>query len=97
MKATNLNHQLWSTQKQDLEDAEKIMEQHLLMNEGEPLGFLEVLFYKTKNDENSVELRMPDWIIELQRHFADNYGEELGHQITSKVLTRFLLKNEIFH
>ncbi len=88
----------WPTQQQDMEAANGIIDRHLNFNEGEPLGFLEIIMYKNEQGEKSkVELKMPEWIVELQHYFRQQYGNELGHSITSKVLTKFLLKNETLH
>ncbi len=88
----------WPTQQKDMEAASYIIDRHLNFSEGEPLGFLEIVMYKNEQGEqNKVELKMPQWIVELQAHFRELYGYELGHTITSKVLTRFLLKNEVIH
>ena len=88
----------WPTQQKDMEAASHIIDRHVTCNEGEPLGFLEIVMYKNeKGEKNKVELKMPEWIVELQEHFREVYGHELGHSITSKVLTKFLLKNEMMH
>jgi len=91
----------WPTQKKDMEAAGHIIDKHVLLNEGEPLGFLEIVMYKNEKNEttekNKVELKMPDWIVDLQNHFREEYGREYGHVVTSKVLTKFLLKNEVIH
>lgn len=88
----------WPTEQNDMEAANYIVDKYLVLNEGEPLGFLEIVMHRTKEQEkNKVELKMPDWIVELQAFFREKYGSEQGHEITSKVLTKYLLKEETLH
>lgn len=84
----------WPTKQQDMNAAVSIVNDYVKRNEGEPLGFLEVAMFK---DDNKMELKMPQWIVEIQSFFRQQYGYEHGHAITSKVLTKFLLKNESIH
>lgn len=85
----------WPTQHQDMNAASSIVSDYVKRNEGEPLGFLEIVMYK--EDKKKVELKMPQWIVDIQTFFRNQYGYEHGHAITSKVLTKFLLKNETLH
>lgn len=85
----------WPTKQQDMNVAVSIFNEYAKRNEGEPLGFLEVVMYK--DEDKKVELKMPKWILEIQNFFRNQYGYEHGHAITSKVLTRFLLKDEVVH
>lgn len=85
----------WPTQQQDMNAAVSIVNEYVKRNEGEPLGFLEVVMFK--DEDKKMELKMPQWIVELQSFFRHQYGYEHGHAITSKVLTKFLLKNETLH
>lgn len=85
----------WPTQQHDMEAASLIVDKYLQINEGDPLGFIEVVL--KQGQENKIELRMPDWILELYLYFRKQYGYEHGYAITSKVLTRFLLKDEMVH
>lgn len=85
----------WPTQKEDMEAASFIISKYTEINEGEPLGFIELIVYK--GPKKKVELKTPDWIVELQNYFRSVYGYEQGHAVTSKVLTKFLLRNETIH
>lgn len=85
----------WPTQQQDLATAGDIINRHLLLNDGEPLGLVEVIINKTK--ENPLEFRMPAWVEELITHFKEQYGTEQGQLVASKVITRILLKDETIH
>jgi hypothetical protein len=85
----------WPTKSEDMDIAEDIISKHLEMNDGEPLGMLEVVIDKSKG--TPIELRIPEWIKEIYFQFRDQYGYELGPSITGKVLTRFMLKNETIH
>lgn len=83
----------WPTMKQDLIAANIIVDKYVDLNEGEPLDFIEVVLRKN----NKVEIKVPSWITELSDYFREQYGLEHGHAITSKVITKFLLKNETIH
>ena len=83
----------WPTQQQDMSAAVSIVNDYVRRN-GEPLGFLEVAMFK---EDQKMELKMPQWIVDIQSFFRQQYGYEHGHAITSKVLTKFLLKNELIH
>ncbi|MFT3741453.1 MAG: hypothetical protein QM752_02065 [Gammaproteobacteria bacterium] len=85
----------WPTQQADMQAASVIIDKHSHLNDGEPLGFLEITMFKDK--QKKVELKMPEWILELQSHFRRQYGYEHGHAVTSKVLTKYLLKYETLH
>ncbi|HVV69670.1 MAG TPA: hypothetical protein VHE99_11680 [Gammaproteobacteria bacterium] len=85
----------WPTQQEDMQTASSIVDKHSANNDGEPLGFLEVIVYR--GEKGKVELKMPDWILEIQSSFREQYGHEHGHAVTSKVLTKLLLKNETVH
>ncbi len=85
----------WPTQKEDMEAASFIIKKYTEMSEGEPLGFIELIVYKGK--KKKMELKTPEWIVELQNYFRSLYGYELGHNVTSKVLTKFLLRHETIH
>ena len=84
----------WPTELQDMQIADDIANRHREFNEGEPLDFLEVV---VDSESNPVELKMPSWIQDLLIHFRSEYGHEHGHAVMSKVLTKFLLRNEIVH
>jgi len=85
----------WPTQDQDLSTAASIIHKHVDYNEGEPLGLLEVTF--DADDEKAIDIRAADWVVELLNHFCDTYGDEHGKLVTSKVITRVLLKDETIH
>jgi hypothetical protein len=85
----------WSTQNEDLTAAAAIINRHIELNDGEPLGLIEVVVDKAK--EKPVEVRVPEWIRDLLLYFREQYGFEEGQVVTSKVITRFLLKDETIH
>lgn len=84
----------WPTEKSDMQVADAIIEKYLDLNEGEPLGILEVAI----NEKNSeVDVRPAQWIEELAEFFKGKYGQEIGQNVTSMVITRCLLKGETIH
>ena len=86
----------WPTEHQDLETAADIIEKYVELNEGDPLGFIEVVVDR-RDRTTPVKVRMPEWIRELMLHFQDQYGPQEGQAVASKVLTRVLLKSETVH
>lgn len=95
MPITITSNNDWPTQVQDLEDAADIINKHVELNEGEPLGLIEVIIDKAK--QNPIQIRMPEWVQEIITHFQHQYGTEQGHLVASKVMTRVLLKDETIH
>lgn len=85
----------WPTQDQDLEAAANIINRYVELNEGEPLGLIEVVIDKSK--KKPMQVRMPDWVQDIISFFRDQYGEEQGKLVASKVITRVLLKDETIH
>lgn len=85
----------WPTQPQDMKAAATIIDKYIELNDGEPLGMLEVVIDKKKL--KPIEIRIPQWIQEIVKHFRDQYGKEEGQTIASKVITKMLLKNETIH
>lgn len=85
----------WPTQTQDLQIANEIIDKYQELNEGEPLGFIEIVVDKSK--KKPLQIRIPEWIQEIIDHFRDQYGHDEGGMIAGKVLTRILLKNETIH
>jgi len=85
----------WPTRKQDMEAAQMIIDRYERLNDGEPLNLLNVSMNE-QNDE-PVDVAVPDWIVELMTYFRDQYGYEHGHAVTSRIITQYLLKQETIH
>lgn len=85
----------WPTQTQDLEIATDIINRHVELNDGEPLGMIEIVI--DKKQLKPIEIRVPEWIQELIHHFRDHYGYEQGQVIASKIITKMLLQDETIH
>lgn len=85
----------WPTQPQDMQTAAAIIDKYVELNDGEPLGMLEVVIDKQKL--KPVEIRIPKWIQEIVGHFRNQYGYEEGQSIASKVIIKMLLKDETIH
>ncbi|MDF2866807.1 MAG: uncharacterized protein K0S11_277 [Gammaproteobacteria bacterium] len=84
----------WPTEKNDMHVANAIIEKYLDLNEGEPLGLIEVI---VNEKDEEVDVRPAAWVEELAEHFKEKYGYEYGQDITSMVITRCLLKGETIH
>ena len=93
-KDTIMNNQ-WPTQVEDLEAARDLLEQHLEGSEGNRLHWLELKVDKKK--KTVVDIKLPQWMSELRDHFQAEYGKRKGSNVTSKVLTKMLLRNETIH
>jgi hypothetical protein len=91
-----MNTQDWPTQDIDIAAANKIIDEHVDLNEGDPLNLIEVIVDQ-ENKKKRPDVRMPDWIIDLAKHFTDEYGLAKGQLITSKILTKCLLKGQTIH
>lgn len=83
----------WPTKEKDLLVAQTIIERHLDLNEGEPLGIFDVIV----NRGEKVGIQLSDWVVELSEHFSQQYGSEKGNKVIQKVLTGCLLKGETIH
>ena len=82
----------WLSEQEDLRRADKIIKRHTETNDGKPLPMVEVL-----DGGQGLELRIPDWILEIMQFFADQYGIEQGNQVAARVLTHYLLEGETIH
>jgi hypothetical protein len=85
----------WPTKEKDLEKAVDILESHVVINEGDPLSLLNIIF----NDcnEEDVDVKVSDWVLDLSSYFISQYGSKHGKTIASKVLTKCLLLGETIH
>lgn len=85
----------WPNQTEDLQAATDIINHYIDLNEGEPLGLIEVIIDKAK--KKPMQVRFPDWILGLVDYFSQQYGKQEGRLVASKVVTRILLKDETLH
>ena len=83
----------WTTEENDLQLAEKIIDKYLDYSGGEPLGIFEL---EIGNGE-SMDFRLSDWICELHDQFESLYGQEQGDSVTRKVVSRCLTVGETLH
>lgn len=84
----------WPTEQQDMQAAYDIARKHSEFNEGEPLGFLEIVL---DSKQKPIEFKMPAWILDLLMHFRNQYGHEHGHAVISNVIIKLLLQHETLH
>jgi hypothetical protein len=85
----------WPTQQHDMQIATDIIDKYTELNDGEPLGFLEVVM--SDQTEGGIQIKTQKWIIDILVYFCNQYGREQGQAIAGKVLTKVLLKNETIH
>lgn len=84
----------WPTKTSDLEIAKEILEEYIVENDAEALGFFEVT---VNQKENKIGVRLSSWILNLTKQFRERYGETQGDEITKKVLSCCLIKGETIH
>lgn len=84
----------WPTQTEDMQAAEHIVGEYTELNEEEPLGLLKVI---VNPPMKQVEVKVSDWVLQLLLHFSEQYGHEKGRDVTSKVVTRLILRHETIH
>jgi hypothetical protein len=88
-----MGHSNWLTRADDIKFAEETISRYIELNEGEPIGLFEVVI----KPNDSVDICVADWVIELSDHFDQKYGKELGIFITKKIVSRCLAQGETMH
>lgn len=83
----------WQTQADDMAFAEATINKHIELNEGEPIGLFEIII----KPNESIDVCVADWVIELSEHFDEKYGEEQGAYITKMIVGRCLTRGETLH
>ncbi len=83
----------WPSREEDLQDAKFIMNKH---NDFEELSFNMLDITITRTD-NQLKVKAPEWMVEMAQYFDEKYGDDLGRNITRKVITNLLLKNVTIH
>lgn len=78
----------WPNRKNDLEDAQRIIDKHIDLNDGEPL-LLEI-------DLENGTICAPGWIDEMKHYFISKYGVE-GDGIVDKILSYCVIGNQTVH
>jgi len=84
----------WPTQEEDMNTAIAIIDKYKEFNEGQPVGLVDIV---VSSETEEVDIKTPDWIVELANNFAAKYGLEKGSEITQKVLTKCLLTGQTIH
>lgn len=83
----------WSTKKNDLEVAAIIINKHVSMQEDQRMSLLEFIL-PTETDEI---YEVPDWIADITEYFVEKYGVEKGQQVANRIITKYLLADQIIH
>ena len=84
----------WPTQKEDLQFASEIVDEHILLNDEEPLSLLHLVF---KGEDGDFDVQISDFMTDLTEHFIGQYGLRKGKKIACKVVTKFLLAGKTIH
>jgi hypothetical protein len=84
----------WPTEAFDLASAAEIVERYKDLNDGKQLGVFEMVV--NANDEQ-VDLRLSDWVVELIDYFHREYGLEKGDYVAKMVVNRMLISGETIH
>lgn len=83
----------WPTRENDLLVASEIINKYIDFNDGEPVGLLEMIF----RQQQLLEVKLPDWLVELSEHFTSLYGNEHGNYVTKRILSRCFLGDHTLH
>jgi hypothetical protein len=84
----------WPTEAFDLASAAEIVERYQELNDGKPLGVFEMV---VNEDDEQVDLRLSDWVVELIDYFHREYGLEQGDYVAKMVVNRMLISGETIH
>lgn len=84
----------WLTKEEDLKAAAEIIDEHNLINEGEPISILNIVFNAEKDD---FDVNVSDFVADIADYFIRKYGSRHGKSIASKVLTKCLLAGQTIH
>jgi len=84
---------LVSVQKDDELWVEGLINKHIELNEGEPIGLFEINI----NKNNAVDICISDWVIEISDYFDEKYGAEKGLAITKYMVGKCLTRGQTLH
>lgn len=77
----------WTTKKYDLMLAQKLIDSYVDIYEQDKLELLEYV----SEGSITVTSNISDWTIDLENIYIEHYGEELGLEVSKKVLSTCLL------
>ncbi|MGD9152930.1 MAG: hypothetical protein PVG30_04640 [Gammaproteobacteria bacterium] len=84
----------WPTQKEDLQFASEIVNEHILLNDDEPISLLHLIF---KGEDGDFDVQISDFMADLTENFIGQYGFKKGRKIACKVITKLLLAGKTIH
>jgi len=84
----------WPTQKKDLQFADEIVDEHISLNEDEPISLLHLIF---EGEDGDFDVQISDFMADLTEHFVCQYGDKQGKKIACKVITKLLLAGKTIH
>ena len=83
----------WNTQDKDLKVADTIINKYLALNEGEPLGLLDIVV----TDNTAATCELSDWLLECAEYFCQQYGQARGLYVTKKIIARCIIGDSVVH
>lgn len=83
----------WPTKANDLDAAASIIRKYVALNEDRSLGIFEV----DVSDQDGLDLRISDWILELAEYFYQLYGKEQGDFVTKMVVSKCITNGHSIH
>lgn len=84
----------WPTEDKDMLIAKTILQHYAGEKELDSVGMLEVVVNPTQKKMN---FRLSDWVVVMARHFNSLYGATQGDFVTRKVLSRYMVQNQVIH
>ena len=84
----------WPTEEKDLQIARTIIRHYAGEKEVENVGMLEVVVNQTQKKMN---FKLSDWVVILARHFSSLYGATQGDFVTRKILSRYMVQDQVIH
>ena len=83
----------WKTMSEDIQVAQKILENHFKDNKENPM----VIQKHTVTDEGNVTIERSAWVMDIEKKMVEKYGTEQGIKLTNKILSRFIIREATIH
>lgn len=84
----------WPTKDKDLQIAQLIMEEFATEQQSDSLGLFELV---VNQQEKCMNFRLSPWVMVLAKHFNHLYGAAQGDEVTRKVISRCMIRDETLH
>lgn len=83
----------WETMKEDIKIAKQILESHFKCQEASTM----VIQKHTVSQEGCVKIERSEWVIDIENTMIRKHGKEKGIQLTNKIISGFIIKDETIH